>query len=104
MKNRIFTILIILTGITIIVSCGKSFLEQKPLGALDENVLANQAGVEGLLIGAYSLLDGYGAGGNWDASGSNWVYGGIIGGDAHKGSDAGDQGDIVPMEKYQATS
>ena len=104
MKNRIITIFIILTGITVIVSCGKSFLEQKPLGALDENVLANQAGVEGLLIGAYSLLDGYGAGGNWDASGSNWVYGGVVGGDAHKGSEAGDQGDIVPMEQYKPTS
>jgi len=104
MKNRIITIFIILTGITVIVSCGKSFLEQKPLGALDENVLANKAGVEGLLIGAYSLLDGYGAGGNWDASGSNWVYGGVVGGDAHKGSDAGDQGDIVPMEQYKPTS
>lgn len=104
MKKKIFNTLLILTGVTVIVSCGKSFLEQKPLGALDENVLANSAGVEGLLIGAYSLLDGYGAGGNWDASGSNWVYGGVVGGDAHKGSDAGDQNDIVPMEKYQATS
>jgi hypothetical protein len=104
MKNRILTVLTILAGITIIVSCGKSFLEQKPLGALDENVLANKAGVEGLLIGAYSLLDGYGAGGNWDASGSNWVYGGVVGGDAHKGSDAGDQGDIVPMEQYKVTA
>ncbi|MEN9686540.1 MAG: hypothetical protein RLZZ28_2326 [Bacteroidota bacterium] len=104
MKNRIVSTLIILAGVTIIVSCGKSFLEHKPLGALDENVLANKAGVEGLLIGAYSILDGYGAGGNWDASGSNWVYGGVVGGDAHKGSDAGDQGDIVPMEKYAATS
>ena len=103
MKNRILTAFVILAGITIIVSCGKSFLERKPLGSLDENVLANQAGVEGLLIGAYSLLDGYGAGGNWDASGSNWVYGGVVGGDAHKGSDAGDQNYIVTMEKYAVT-
>ena len=104
MKNKIIKIFTILAGITIIVSCGKSFLEHKPLGALDENVLANKTGVEGLLIGAYSLLDGFGAGGNWDASGSNWVYGGVVGGDAHKGSDAGDQGDIVPMEKYTVSA
>lgn len=104
MKNRILTAFTVLAGITIIVSCGKSFLEHKPLGALDENVLANQAGVEGLLIGAYSLLDGFGAGGNWDAAGSNWIYGGVVGGDAHKGSDAGDQGDIVPMEQFVPTS
>ena len=104
MKNRIFTVFLILTGITVIFSCGKNFLEQKPLGALDENVLANKLGVEGLLIGAYSLLDGFGAGGNWDASGSNWVYGGVVGGDAHKGSDAGDQQDINPMEQYRPTA
>ncbi len=104
MKKRFIKIVTIIAGVTIIVSCSKSFLEHNPLGSLDENVLANKTGVEGLLIGAYSLLDGYGAGGNWDASGSNWVYGGVVGGDAHKGSDAGDQADIVPMEKYAATS
>lgn len=102
MKRTLFyAILIALTGATI-YSCSKSFLERKPLGSLDENVLANSKGVEGLLIGAYSLLDGFGAGGNWDASGSNWVYGSVVGGDAHKGSDAGDQQDINPMERYEA--
>ena len=104
MKNRILISLMILTGIGAFFSCKKSFLEHNPLGALDENVLSNKAGVEGLLIGAYSLLDGFGAGGNWDASGSNWVYGSVVGGDAHKGSDAGDQADIVPMEKFNASS
>ncbi len=104
MRNRIITTLLIITGIGVFFSCGKTFLEHKPLGALAETVLANQAGVEGLLIGAYSLLDGRGAGGNWDASGSNWVYGSVVGGDAHKGSDAGDQADIVPMEQYAPTS
>ncbi len=102
MKRTLFyATLIALLGVTI-YSCSKSFLERKPLGSLDENVLANQKGVEGLLIGAYSLLDGFGAGGNWDASGSNWVYGSVVGGDAHKGSDAGDQQDINPMERYEA--
>lgn len=104
MKRTLFNaILIALTGV-VIYSCSKSFLERSPLGSLDENVLANKKGVEGLLIGAYSLLDGYGAGGNWDASGSNWVYGSVVGGDAHKGSDAGDQQDINPMERYSAVS
>lgn len=102
MKKTIFNaILVMLLGV-IIYSCSKDFLDRKPLGALDENVLANKKGVEGLLIGAYSLLDGYGAGGNWDASGSNWVYGSVVGGDAHKGSDAGDQQDINPMERYES--
>ncbi len=102
MKKTIFNaILVTLLGV-IAYSCSKGFLERKPLGSLDENVLANKKGVEGLLIGAYSLLDGYGAGGNWDASGSNWVYGSVVGGDAHKGSDAGDQQDINPMERYES--
>ena len=104
MRNRILIFLMVFTGMGIFLSCKKTFLEHNPLGALDENILANKQGVEGLLIGAYSLLDGYGAGGNWDASGSNWVYGSVVGGDAHKGSDAGDQADIVPMEKYNAAA
>ena len=61
---------IILAGVTAVivlaVSCSKSFLDKNPIGSLDQNTLANKAGVEGLLIGAYSLLDGYGgAGGGW---------------------------------------
>lgn len=41
--------------------CNKSFLEQRPIGALDETVLATRSGVNGLLIGAYSLLDNNGS-------------------------------------------
>ena len=102
MKNKLIIGTVALVALITIYSCKKEFLEKVPLGALDENVLANKKGVEGLLIGAYSLLDGYGAGGNWDASGSNWVYGSVVGADAHKGSDAGDQQDINPMERYEA--
>lgn len=99
-----FKIVLIATGITVAASCGKDFLEHKPLGALDQNVLANANGVEGLLVGAYSLLDGFGSGGDWSSSGSNWVYGSVVGGDAHKGSDAGDQADIVPIQKFTPTA
>jgi hypothetical protein len=31
---------------------------------------------------------------------SNWVYGSIVGGEANKGSDAGDQAAIVPIQQY----
>lgn len=87
------------------VSCSKSFLDKAPIGSLDQNTLANKAGVEGLLIGAYSLLDGYGgAGGGWQSAGSNWVYGGVTSDDAYKGSDPGDQADIVPIETYAPTA
>jgi hypothetical protein len=54
----------ILSAITIILvfvmtnACKESFLEITPNGALDESVLGTYDGVDGLLIGAYSLLDG----------------------------------------------
>lgn len=90
-------------------SCSKSFLDKKPLGQLDANTLANKKGVEALLVGAYSVLDGFinGGGiflGGWQSSGTNWVYGSVVGGDAHKGSDAGDQPDIIPIESFSSTA
>lgn len=88
-----------------VLSCNKDFLNKRPLGSLDESTLANKKGVEGLLIGAYSLLDGFGgAGGGWQSAGSNWVYGNVAGGDAYKGSDAGDQPEINPIERHEANA
>ncbi len=85
-------------------SCGKDFLEKKPYGSLDEGTLANQQGVEALLVGAYSMLDGVARNptlGGWESTTTNWVYGGIAGGEAHKGSDAGDQPAINPIERHE---
>lgn len=107
MKNRKFKIVIaaLLTIVVVFVACSKKFLEKNPIGSLDQNTLANKAGVEGVLIGAYSMLDGYGgAGGGWQSAGSNWVYGGVASDDAYKGSDPGDQADIVPIETFTATA
>jgi len=86
-------------------ACKKSYLDQAPLGQLDPSALANKNGVNGLLIGAYSLLDGYGgSGGGFGTAGSNWVYGSVSGTEAHKGSSVGDQPDIVPIETFHPTS
>lgn len=75
----------------VVYSCKKTFLNKQPSGAVDESLLANKTGVNGLLIGAYSLLDGVGgAGGNVESSPDNFVWGGIVGGDANKGSDPSD--------------
>jgi starch-binding outer membrane protein, SusD/RagB family len=86
-------------------ACSDSFLDRQPIGGLDEGTLSNQKGVEAVLIGAYSLLDGWGQGwGNgavWTSAASNWVYGGICGGDANKGSDASDQPAINPIARYE---
>ncbi|HLL42068.1 MAG TPA: RagB/SusD family nutrient uptake outer membrane protein, partial [Segetibacter sp.] len=103
MKKLFITLLSVAVTAYVLFSCKKSFLERQPYGALDTVVLANKNGLESLLIGAYSLLDGYqntnGVGG-WESAASNWVYGSIVGGDAHKGSNAGDQPDITPIEQY----
>src|SRR5680860_483433 len=48
------------------LSCNESYLEIEPYGSVSENTLANEQGVDLLLIGAYSLLDGGGTvGGNY---------------------------------------
>ena len=86
-------------------ACKKSFLDKAPLGALDPSALANKNGVNGVLIGAYALLDGFGgSGGGWASAGSNWVYGSVAGTESHKGSSAGDQPDIVPIETFRPTA
>src|SRR5690625_4660432 len=74
------------------------FLEIPAKGSLGEDVLADQQGVEITLIGAYAALDGAGIGADaWAATPVNWVYGSMIGGDAHKGSEPSDQAPMNPM-------
>ncbi len=104
--KKISSIAISITAILFILySCKKSFLDRPAYGTLDSSGVANQKSIEALLIGAYSMLDGYqttnGIGG-WESAADNWVYGSICGGDAHKGSDASDQADIIPIEQYKA--
>ena len=60
MKNKYFIFFLVLAGIAIIGSCKEDFLTVKPAGALDQNILAIDAGVEAMLIGAYAVLDGQG--------------------------------------------
>ena len=107
MKNINFKILvpIFLAIIIGIVACSKSFLDKPPLGTLNPSVLASEAGVQGLLVGAYSLVDGEGAPGDGFASGaSNWLFGGAAGDDAYKGSDPTDVADGVGIENWTITS
>ena len=106
-KNNFKHILIgCLTLTSVLYSCQKSFLEKAPLGTLDESTLASKAGVEGLLIGAYSQLNGFGgASGGFYSTPSNWAFGGVASDDAYKGSDAGDQSvEANPIENYTVTS
>jgi len=120
MNKIIFKVL--LPGCIILIglyACTKKFLQNPLIGASTQTAIASKAGVERVLIGAYSMLDGIGAygtgdpntpgltdgtGGIWETSADNWVYGSVAGGDDHKGSDPGDQPSIVPIQAYSQTS
>ena len=81
-------------------SCKDKFLETTPLGVGNEAMLSNKSGVNSVLIGAYSLLDGVGAGGTYFSAVSNWIYGTVASDDGYKGSDVGDLAQITTIEKY----
>jgi len=80
------------------VSCKDSFLEVPVTGQLAGTQLSSKAGIEGSLIGAYSILNGRG---DRLASFANWVWGGIRGGDANKGTDPGDFSTINPIQRFE---
>lgn len=97
----------VLILITLLTSCADSFLDQPTNGALPEQDVETQTGVDALLIGAYAALDGQGedvaalgGGGPWEASPDNWIYGAVAGGTASKGSFGGDQPGIDPIAKF----
>lgn len=113
MKKIINGTLLIATLIILTNRCGDDFLTQSPVGALSPDVITvNKNGIESLLIGAYSLLDGV-SGGNgqagvspngWESTQNGWVFGSIAGGEAHKGSDPTDQPEINAIETYSITA
>lgn len=90
----------------VLYACNKDFLDKTPIGSLDESTLNNKAGVNGLLIGAYSLLDGRGVDGVDDGDASVWnAWAGNVGADdAHKGGDYASQGDRLTIENKTYTA
>jgi tetratricopeptide (TPR) repeat protein len=99
----IVSVLGVLAAGTILDACSKNFLEKPVLGALSEEVLANDKGVMKLLIGAYAALDGQNVGGGtWESAPDNWIYGSVAGADAHKGSYGGDQPAIDPIVNFKS--
>ncbi|MEZ0610930.1 RagB/SusD family nutrient uptake outer membrane protein [Fibrella sp. WM1] len=84
-----------------VVACKDTFLEVPVTGQLSNIQLNSKAGIEGSLIGAYSMLNGRG---ERLASASNWVWGGIRGGDANKGTDPGDFSSINPLQRFETIS
>ena len=103
--NKFILSMLFVTGLA--VSCSDEFLEVKPLAVLDQAGLQNKIGVNLLLVGAYSLVDGVqlnGSFSDWQGSADNWIYGEVTTDNAYKGSDANDQPEIALIEAYSHTS
>lgn len=106
MKKNLITILVLIyfTTVALIIGCDKK-LDVAPIGTLDQNILSNQKGVEGLLIGAYSLLDGsdgtYPATETMGTTLTNWVYGNVAADDSYKGSSSGDIPEFASIQFWQ---
>jgi len=97
------SLLILIAAIIVIVYACNKKLNQLPQDGLTGQEIANKAGVEGLLIGAYSLLDGEGSTkSDVGSAASNWEYGSICGSEAYTGS-IKDDGD-VSIERFQSTA
>lgn len=83
MKNMIILLLVLALFMG---GCGKNYLEVNPIGTLNDETLATKTGVNGLLNGAYSLLDGVGSGGAnfWNSMN---VFDTMASDDAHVGTE-----------------
>jgi hypothetical protein len=100
MKTHSHTILIATALLSLSTfSCKEKFLEVPATGQLSAAQLTSKAGLEGLLVSAYAEMNGRGF--RRVTSTDNWLRGSISGGDANKGSNSGDYGDLVPWMTYQ---
>ncbi|MGV3556579.1 RagB/SusD family nutrient uptake outer membrane protein [Larkinella arboricola] len=105
MKLRLY----IITGLLITGAgaCTDNFYQTPPLGVASESQLLTRDGINSLLIGAYSLLDGVGASSDgWlgrnegrASAASNWLIGDVASDDAYKGSTQTDLADANAFER-----
>ena len=106
--KKITLSVITLASMLVLDGCKDTFLTRPPQGQYSPASLTNSKGIEGILIGAYGMIDGEGIGGQapWENEVQNWVFGGIPSDDAYKGTDAGDQPEQSFIERYdfQATN
>jgi starch-binding outer membrane protein, SusD/RagB family len=101
MKKKLITFLLAVA----VLSCDKDFTEVPPKGLLNDESLATVEGVDLLLIGAYSMLDGFrfGLSQDYRSSGDNWWFD-VVSDDAHKGADNGDQNELYLLEHFNWTT
>jgi hypothetical protein len=103
MKKNIIIIIMLASALSW-NSCRQDFLNVAPRGSLDQTLIQSTNGLDALLIGAYSMIDGVSSSFGWESTASNWVYGSIRGMEANKGTDAGDQPDINPIQTFSENS
>ncbi|CAM3342254.1 RagB/SusD family nutrient uptake outer membrane protein [Zobellia roscoffensis] len=87
--------------LTLSVSCSDEFLEIAPTGSLADAQVSTSEGIDGLLIGAYSMINGN-LGGNRGSTPNHWLVGSVLGGDANKGTDPGDGASLATFQRFQA--
>lgn len=89
-------------------ACSEDFLDVVPQGDLSEDaLLSTEAGVEGILVAAYSVLNGQVGDGtdSYNAPASNWTFGDIVSDDAYKGSSGvSDQEGMHLMETFRTNA
>lgn len=79
------------------------FLEETPVGELTPEQAENASNIEGLVISAYSILDGQmdNASSGLNSGCSNWQFGDVISDDTYKGGGGtGDQNPVHLMEIF----
>lgn len=105
MRHNKYILALAFASMLTLGSCGDDFLGKEPQGVLTPEALENVQGVELLVTSAYaglaSPVSGYDP---YQASPFNWVWGGIYGGDANKGSDPNDQSTVNEIELYNTLS
>jgi len=80
------------------LACKDKYLDVPLTGSLTEAQLTSQKAIESLLIGVYAEVNGRG---DWHGGATNWLWGSIRGGDANKGTNAGDFSSMNPVERYE---
>jgi starch-binding outer membrane protein, SusD/RagB family len=103
MKKKYILFILILAVFGLWNSCKSDYLTVAPTGSLDQGLLQTTSGLDALLVGAYSMVDGVSSNTSpdgWESTSSNWVYGSIRGMEANKGTDDGDQPDIQPIQQF----
>ncbi len=97
-KNTVLGLVMMVLTALVFWTCQDDYLEIAPTGSLTEQVLSSKKGIEGLLIGTYSMLGGRGS---WFGGASNWAHGSIQAGDANKGTNSGDFPSINEVQRFE---